>query len=201
MKGNAMKLIEKKLTSELIYDGKIVHLHKDTVELPNGNEAVREVVRHVGAVGVVPITEDGEVVLVRQYRYPFDKVLTEIPAGKLDSPDEDIVEAARRELLEETGITAEILTPIGDLYPSCAILDEVIHLFVAEGLSFGDSTPDDDEFLHIIKVPLIDALFEVMQGKICDAKTQVGILKAVIVTKDQRLENDLEKYINNEVEL
>lgn len=193
MKGNAMELNEKKLTSELIFDGKVVHLYKDTVELPNGNEAVREVIRHIGAVGVVPITDEGEVILVKQFRYPFDEVLTEIPAGKLDSKDEDVIEAARRELREETGVTAEKLTFIGDLIPSCAILDEVIHLYVAEGLSYGDCDPDDDEFLNVVKVPLSEALLDVLNGKIRDAKTQVGILKAALLTKNDRLERDLDR--------
>lgn len=189
-----MELNEKKLTSELIFDGKVVHLYKDTVELPNGKEAVREVVRHVGAVAVVPVTEDNDVILVKQYRYPFDTVLTEIPAGKLDSPDEDIIEAALRELREETGATAETLTYIGDLIPSCAILDEVIHMFIAEGLSYGECDPDEDEFLNVVKVPLADAVMDVVNGRIRDSKTQVGILKAALLAKDDRIERDLENY-------
>ena len=194
MKGKTMELNEKKLTSELIFDGKVVHLYKDTVELPNGKEAVREVVRHVGAVAVVPVTEDNDVILVKQYRYPFDTVLTEIPAGKLDSPDEDIIEAALRELREETGATAETLTYIGDLIPSCAILDEVIHMFIAEGLSYGECDPDEDEFLNVVKVPLADAVMDVVNGRIRDSKTQVGILKAALLAKDDRIERDLENY-------
>lgn len=189
------ELNEKKLTSKLIFDGKVVHLYKDTVELPNGKEAVREVIRHVGAVGVIPITDKGEVILVKQFRYPFDTVLTEIPAGKLDSKDEDVIEAAMRELREETGVTAGSLTFIGDLIPSCAILDEVIHLFVAEELSYGDCDPDDDEFLNVVKIPLSDALRYVMQGKIRDSKTQVAILKAAFLVKDKNIEKDLGDYL------
>ena len=191
-----MELIEKKISSELIFDGKIVHLYKDTVELPNGKEATREVIRHVGAVGVIPVTDNGEVILVKQFRYPFGEVLTEIPAGKLDSKDEDIVEAAKRELREETGVTAERLFFIGDLYPSCAILDEVIHLFLAEGLSYGDCDPDDDEFLNVVKVPLAKALTDVLTDKIRDSKTQVAILKAAMLVRDRKFEEDLEGYAN-----
>ena len=191
-----MELKEKKLAGELIYDGKIVHLYKDTVELPNGNEAVREVVRHVGAVGIVPITDKGEVVLVKQYRYPFDEVLTEIPAGKLDSKDEDVIEAAKRELREETGIEAGKLYFIGDVYPSCAILDEVIHLFLAEDLSFGECDPDDDEFLNVVKVPLAKVLADVMQGKIRDSKTQIAILKAALLVKDTNFDKEADGYSN-----
>ena len=189
-----MELTEKKLTSELIFDGKVVHLYKDTVELPNGNEATREVIRHIGAVGVLPVTDNGEVILVKQFRYPFGEVLTEIPAGKLDSKDEDIMEAAMRELREETGVTANSLTCIGDLIPSCAILDEVIHLFIAEGLSYGDCDPDDDEFLNVVRVPLAEALMDVMTGKIRDSKTQVAILKAALLVNNRNFEKDMDKY-------
>ena len=189
-----MELTEKKLTSELIFDGKVVHLYKDTVELPNGNEATREGIRHIGAVGVLPVTDNGEVILVKQFRYPFGEVLTEIPAGKLDSKDEDIMEAAMRELREETGVTANSLTFIGDLNPSCAILDEVIHLFIAEGLSYGDCDPDDDEFLNVVRVPLAEALMDVMTGKIRDSKTQVAILKAALLVNNRNFEKDMDKY-------
>ena len=173
-----MELTEKKLTSELIFDGKVVHLYKDTVELPNGNEATREVIRHIGAVGVLPVTDNGEVILVKQFRYPFGEVLTEIPAGKLDSKDEDIMEAAMRELREETGVTANSLTFIGDLIPSCAILDEVIHLFIAEGLSYGDCDPDEDEFVNVVKMPLSEAVDMVMNNEISDAKTICALMMA-----------------------
>ena len=102
-------LEEKKLTSTLIFDGKVVHLYKDTVELPNGEPAVREVVRHTGAVAVIPITDNDEVIFVKQFRYPFATVLTEIPAGKLDSDSEEFVSAALRELKEETGCIVETI--------------------------------------------------------------------------------------------
>lgn len=186
------ELTEKKLTSELIFDGKIVHLYKDTVELPNGKEATREVIRHVGAVGVIPVTDNGEFILVKQFRYPFGEVLTEIPAGKLDSKDEDIIEAVKRELREETGVTAEELYFLGDLIPSCAILDEVIHLFMAKGLSYGDCDPDDDEFLNVVRVPIMEAVGDVMEGKIRDSKTQVAILKASMFLRIKELEKDME---------
>lgn len=181
IKGAIMELTEKMLTSELIYDGKVVHLYKDTVSLPDGKDAVREVIRHIGAVAVLPLTDSGEVILVNQYRYPFSQVLTEIPAGKLDSKDEDIREAALRELREETGVTCKKLTYIGDIYPSVAILDEVIHMFLAEGLEYGETSPDDDEFLNVIKMPFETAINNVLSGKICDAKTQAAILKVKLM--------------------
>ena len=178
------KLEEKQLSSKLIFDGKIVHLYEDTVELPNGEKATREWVKHIGAVAVLPITNDGDAIFVKQYRYPFSAVLTEIPAGKLDSDTEVFAEAALRELREETGVTCEKLTFIGDLYPSVAILSEVIHMYCATGLSYGESAPDDDEFLNVVKIPLDKAFEMVLSGEIKDSKTQVAVLKAKVL-KDQ----------------
>jgi ADP-ribose pyrophosphatase len=171
-------LEEKRLKREHIYDGHIVHLVKDTVLLPNGKEAVREVCIHVGAVAIIPLLDDGRVVMERQFRYPHGRVFLEIPAGKLDSPDEDVLEAAKRELREETGAVAERFTDLGVMIPSPAVLGEKITLFLAEGLSFGDRELDDDEFLEVEKAPLSGLVELVMQGKISDAKTQIAVLKA-----------------------
>ena len=107
-------LTEVQTDSQEIYDGVILHVFKDTVSLPNGNPATREVIRHVGAVGVIPVTEDGKVIIERQFRYPLDRVVTEIPAGKLDSFTEDRLSAAKRELEEETGYTAKEWISLGD---------------------------------------------------------------------------------------
>ncbi len=181
-----MELKETMKESELIFDGKVVHLYRDTVILPNGKDATREIIRHVGAVAVLPITDEGEVILVKQFRYPFDEVLTEIPAGKLDSKDENHIKAALRELREETGVTCDKLTYIGDLYPSVAILDEVIHMYCAEGLSYGETDPDDDEFLNVVKIPFEEAVNSVLSGRIKDAKTQTAILKVKLL-KDGNL--------------
>lgn len=174
------KLIEKMKNSQLLYDGKVVHLYRDTVTLPDGGESVREYVRHVGAVCVVPITDDGNVVLVRQYRYAIGQVLTEIPAGKLDSPDEDWREAALRELREETGATPREFYDLGDYYGSPAIMGERIRVFLARGLSFTDQHLDDDEFLDVIQIHLADAVRQVLSGEITDGKTQAGILRAAL---------------------
>lgn len=172
---------EKTVASKLIFDGAVVHLYRDDIELPNGKPAFREYVKHVGAVCVVPVTDEGEVICVRQYRYPFGKVLTEIPAGKLDSPDEDPTEAVLRELREETGATPRELTFIGDVYPSVAILNEVIHMYMATGLSFGETDPDEDEFLDIVKIPIEKMVEMIMNGEICDSKTQTAVLKAYMI--------------------
>ena len=172
------KLTEIKTASEEIYDGVILHVYKDSVMLPNGKPAGRELIRHVGAVGIVPLTEDGRVYIERQYRYPLDMVITEIPAGKLDSKSEDRLEAAKRELREETGITADEWTDMGVYYPAAAYTDEKITLYLARGLHLGEQKLDDDEFLNIEAVPLSQLVDEVMSGEISDGKTQVAILKA-----------------------
>ena len=170
-------LEEKQLSRERIYDGHIVHLVKDTVLLPNGKEAVREVCIHIGAVAIIPMLDDGRVVMERQFRYPHARVFLEIPAGKLDSPDEDVLEAAKRELLEETGAVAEKYTDLGVMIPSPAVLSEKITLFLAEGLNFGDRSLDDDEFLDVELIPLSELYEMVMRGEIEDAKTAIAVLK------------------------
>ena len=172
-----MELIEKKISSEEIFDGVAIHLFRDEILLPNGNKGVREVVRHPGAVCVIPITDDGEVIFVNQFRYALDRVTLEVPAGKLER-GEDPMEAALRELSEETGITAEKIEPLDALYTSPALIDEIIYMYIATGLSQGEQHLDDDEFVNAVKIPLNEAIDMVMSGKILDAKTQLIILKA-----------------------
>lgn len=170
-------LREVQTDSKEIYDGEILHVYKDTVTLPNGKPAGREVIRHVGAVGIVPVTEDGKVIVERQYRYPLNMVITEIPAGKLDSKAEDRLQAAKRELQEETGITADEWTDLGVYYPAAAYTDEKITLYLARGLRFGKQNLDEDEFLNIEAVPLPELVEGVLSGEITDGKTQVAVLK------------------------
>lgn len=181
-----MNLIEKKTASELIYDGTVVHLYKDTVELPDGNSSVREFVKHIGAVCVVPITDEGEVLLERQYRYAVGEVLVEIPAGKLDYPGENWREAALRELREETGAEASELIDLGDYYGSPAIMGERIRMFLARGLTFTEQRLDEDEFLETFRLPLDEAVKQVMNGEIPDGKTQAGILRAAMMLADEK---------------
>jgi len=177
---NEKDMTEVRLSGEKIFDGRVIRVERDTVRLPDGARATREVVRHPGAVCVVPLTDKNEVLLVRQYRYPEATVMTEIPAGKLEPgehSEEHFADAARRELREETGAVCDRLTFIGDFYSSPAILDEVIHMYLAEGLHMGDASPDDDEFLNLISMPL-DALCDMAaRGEITDGKTQAAVLK------------------------
>jgi len=178
-----MELIEKTVKSELIFDGVVVHLYRDIVSLPNGGESVREIIKHVGAVCVVPVTDEGEVLLERQYRYAVDEILTEIPAGKLDSADEDPAEAALRELREETGAVPAELIDLGVFYGSPAIMGEKIRMYLAKGLTFGERHLDADEFLDVFRMPLEEAVREVLAGNISDGKTQAGILRAWAMLK------------------
>ena len=172
------RLSEKPSSSEDVFKGIILHVKRDTVTLSNESTAVREVIRHIGAVCVIPVTENNEVIMERQYRYPLDRVIWEIPAGKLDTPDEDRLSAIQRELREETGYTADEWTEIGDFHPAPAYCDEYITMYMARGLHKGERNLDDDEFLDVYAVPLADLVRDVMEGRISDAKTQVCVLKA-----------------------
>ena len=171
-------LKEHQVSSQLVFDGQILHLYYDNIRLPNGNPATREVIRHIGAVCVIPVTDDGMAVMERQYRYPIDRVVLEIPAGKLDSKEEDPEAAARRELEEETGYTAKELIPLGMFYPACAYSDETIWMYLAKGLTKGARHLDEDEFLDVELIPLKDLAKQVLSGEIPDAKTQIAVLKA-----------------------
>ena len=171
------------VSSKLIYDGRVVRLFVDEVSLPNGAHSIREYCRHIGAVAVLPLTDEGEVICVRQFRYAHGCVMTEIPAGKLDSRDEDHVEAALRELREETGARCETLTHLGLFRSTPAILDEKIDLYLAEGLTFGETDPDEDEFLEVDRIPLSELVEQVMRGEITDGKTQVAILKTAEILR------------------
>lgn len=180
-----MELFEKKLNSRQIFDGKVVKLYVDDVELANGKKATREIIRHPGAVCVIPIDSDENVIMVKQFRYPFSEALLEVPAGKLEL-NENPLEAVKRELEEESGAVADNVEYIGTMYPSVAILDEQIHMYLATGLTYKNAHPDDDEFLEIEKIPLKTLVDMVMDGKIPDSKTQIAILKAEKILEKRR---------------
>ena len=181
------ELKEKQVTSEKIFDGRIFKTFKDTVTLPDGNLAFREYIRHSGGVCVVPLTDEREVVCVRQYRYPTGRVTLEVPAGKLNAGETDIVLAAKRELKEETGATCDELIPLGDLFVSPALSDEVIHMFLAPKLVFGEQHLDDDEFLYAERIPLDTLVDMIVKGEIRDAKTQAAILKTKILLDEGKI--------------
>lgn len=171
-----MNLEERQLSFDYKFKGRIINLRVDEALLPNGATATREVVEHNGGICVVPITEKGEVLMVEQYRYPYGEVILEIPAGKRDG-DEEPLEGGKRELREETGAIAENYTFLGELYPTPGYCGEVIYMYLATGLSFGETDPDEDEFLNVKKIPLEKAVDMIMKGEIKDAKTQTAILK------------------------
>lgn len=175
---NKTDLTEKQVSSEQIYNGRILKLFVDKVELPNGRHSTREYLKHQGAVCVLPVTDNGEAVMEYQFRYPFKKVLLEAPAGKID-PGEEPLAAAKRELLEETGCTAAELVYAGDFYPSCAYTDEIIRLYLAKGLTFTKQELDEDEFLSIERIPLLKLKEMLMKGEIPDGKTQAILWRAM----------------------
>ena len=183
MKKDPSQFVETQTATEQVFDGKILHVRRDEITLPDGKPAVREYIRHVGAVCVIPLTEAGEVICVCQYRYPFARVLLEIPAGKLDSRDEDPDEAVRRELREETGARCGKLTYLGEYLGSPAILDERIHMYLAEELTFGETDPDEDEFIETVRIPLEDLVDMILRGEVADGKTQVAVLRAAAMRK------------------
>jgi len=168
---------EKILSSEPIYEGKLVKLYRDTVELPDGKQADREIVKHPGAVAMVPLLPGGDVLLVRQYRTAARRILLEIPAGTLE-PGEDPLIAAERELQEETGYKPGKLMRLGAQYTAPGYTSELIHLFLATELEAARLDADDDEFIEVVRLPFDEALRQVIAGEIPDGKTQVALLLA-----------------------
>jgi ADP-ribose pyrophosphatase len=177
-----MDFTEKTLGEELVYQGKIIKVRRDTVELPNGNHAARDVVEHSGGVCVLPITVGGNVIMVRQFRYPHQEILPEIPAGKLEL-GEDPLECGKRELFEETGYRVDSLEFLGKLYPTPAYCTEVIHMYLARGLCENVDSGnhlDEDEFLDVVKLPFDKVVAMILENEILDSKTQIAVLKAKI---------------------
>ena len=167
---------EKTVSSEKVFEGKVIKLRVDKVAMPDDSLATREVVEHPGGVGIVAVNDKDEIFLVRQFRKPIEKVIYEIPAGKLDS-GEPHRECGIRELSEETGMKAENFEYLGYIYPSPGFVDEVTHVYYATGLTQGETHPDDDEYLDVECMPLEHAYEMVMNNEINDAKSVFGILK------------------------
>lgn len=173
-----MQLEEKQISRTEVFCGKLLTLYCDKVMLPNGDTATREICHHIGAVAVIPLLDDGRVLMERQFRYAHGRVFLEIPAGKLDSTDEPPTVAAARELREETGAVAKEMIYLGEIDTTPALMNEKIYLYLARGLSFGKTNPDDDEFIDLQTIPLAELSSMVMRGDIKDAKTQIAVLKA-----------------------
>jgi ADP-ribose pyrophosphatase len=168
-------LTEHFVAGSCVYDGALLKVHRDVVRLPDGSAGAREYIRHPGAVAIVPLFDDGAVLLERQFRYPHGREFIELPAGKLE-PGEPHLDTARRELAEETGYAAAEWTRLGVIHTSIAYTDEAIELFLARKLEFAGRKLDDGEFLEILTVPFEQALEMVREGRITDAKTVTGLL-------------------------
>lgn len=174
----ASTLIEKEKSSKQVYDGKLLKVFYDEVTLPDQTFSSREWIKHPGACAVVPVFEDGTIMLLKQFRYPPRKIFIEVPAGKID-PGEDPVRTAERELLEESGVVCEHIIKTGCFYPAIGYADEIIHTYVAWGLAIKEQNVDEDEFLQPFRISYQKAIEMIASGEITDAKT----ISALIQTK------------------
>ena len=172
-----LDLTETTLSSKNVYDGELLHVRADQARLPDGKVAVREYIRHPGAVVIIPLLDNGELVLERQYRYPLHREFYELPAGKIDG-GEDPLRCAQRELLEETGYTAESWRHIATLHPCIGYSNEKLIYYFAKGLTFKGADLDDGEHLEVFTLSLSTALEWVKSGKISDNKTVSGLFWA-----------------------
>jgi ADP-ribose pyrophosphatase len=175
-------LTEQFVSGDEVYAGGFLHVHRDIVRLPDGSETAREYIRHPGAVGIVALPGDGQVLLVRQHRYPHRRDFIEIPAGKLE-PDEPALETGKRELLEETGYVAEQWTRLGVIHNAIAYSDEAIELWLAQDLTRRTQALDHGEFLEVLTVPIAEALAMTRDGRITDVKSIVGLYWTELVLR------------------
>ncbi len=179
-----MKLEEKTVSSQVLYSGRIIRLELDDIELPNGEPAKREVARHPAGVCVAALTEDNELLFVKQYRYPFHEVVLELPAGKVDDPKTTPLENGKRELLEETGAVGYNYVPLGAQYVSPGFTDEVLYMYMCRVDHFEEQRLDEDEFVNVERIPLDRAVEMVMNNLIVDGKTQTAILKTAMLLRN-----------------
>ena len=175
--GDFDRLKEERLESKNVFDGRLLHVFKDQVRLPNGHISTREYIKHPGASAVVPVFKNGDIMLVKQFRYPLQKVFYEVPAGKIDS-GEDPQKTAAREVEEETGLIYENVHYLAPFHPSIGYTDEVIHIYCAWNITETKRKVDDDEFLLTEKMPFKKAMHMMYDGQITDGKTMVSLLMA-----------------------
>jgi len=176
-----MNFCEETIKSKILYDGLVVKLMVDEVKLINEKTSCREVIDHQGGVAVAALTDDNELLLIRQFRYPFREAVLELPAGKLEK-EQSPLENGIRELFEETGAVGYDYQSLGTIYPSPGYCNEIVHLYFCRVKSISAPNPDEDEFLTMVKIKLQDAVNMVLENKIPDAKTQIGILKTAFIT-------------------
>lgn len=181
-----MDFTEKRIDRKTVFEGRIINVYNDTVVLPDGKTTHRELVEHHGGVCIAALTENGGLLFVRQFRYPYNRVLLELPAGKLEK-GENPLSAGIRELEEECGVTAKSVVPMGEVYPTVAYCTEIIHLFLARGLKKTKQHLDEGEFLSVEEIPLKEALRLVMDGKIADSKTVALVLKTEKLLSEGRI--------------
>lgn len=165
---------EERLGGAKVYEGRLLHVHRDEVRLPDGNTSIREYIRHPGAVVVLPILDNGEIVLERQHRYPLSRDFIEVPAGKID-PGEGTLACAQRELLEETGYVARDWQYVTTVYPCIGYADERLVYYLARGLEYRGHQRDEDEFLEVFSLPFDEAMAMLRSGEICEVKTVTGL--------------------------
>ncbi len=181
-----MDMTEKMIDRKVIFEGRIINVYNDTVVLPNGKHSTREVVEHHGGVCVAALTENNTLLFVRQFRYPYGRVLLELPAGKLEKGEEPLA-AGMRELEEECGVTAEKVIPMGEVYPTVAYCTEIIHLYLAKGIKKTHQHLDEGEFLSVEEIELSKAVELVMNGEITDSKTVALVLKTAKLLEEGRI--------------
>lgn len=176
-------LSEKRLSSKKVFNGKLLQVYSDEAELPDKSTSVREWIKHPGASAVVPVFEDGTVMMLQQFRYPPNKTFIEVPAGKID-PGEDRKSTAERELFEESGVKCEHLEEVGSFYPAIGYADEIIYVYVGWGLTEESQRVDDDEFLLKYRIPFAKALKMIKTGEISDGKTICSLIQASLWWKE-----------------
>ena len=181
-----MELFEKTLSSQNVFDGTVLHITLDEIELPNGEKSKREVVNHQGGVAVAALDDDNNLFFVKQFRYPYKEVVLELPAGKLEKGSTPL-ENGKRELLEETGAQGYSYISLGQVYPSPGYTSEIIHLYACKVKSEGESRPDDGEFLNVEKIPLNKAVEMVLNNQIPDSKTQIAVLKTAMLLNSGKI--------------